>query len=154
MAVLDTKTKLKAKVVKGNIIYKDNALYYLSTSKFDGENVIVTIEKNNLPISKDLYAFYFGIIIRKECMSSNAFKTYYDEQEIHKMFQSKLRSYIRCVQTPKGTITERIVEDVLQYDTPAFVEYLEDLKWYLESTFGIIIKDYDDYIIHKLRLTK
>lgn len=154
MAIIDSKHKLRAKIGNTSLEFLDKDALFHVCHILNGKVVTITIDDNPKPISPDLYAFYFGIIIRKECMSSEAFRTYYDEMELHNMFASKLRSYIRMVVKNGKSDTERKVDDVLSYDDDTFKLYIEDLKWYLEQEFNIIIKDYETYHIDKLRLTK
>lgn len=155
MAVLGTKTKLKANVRNGSIIYKNETIFSSQIRKFEGKNVVITIENDSPPISEDLYAFYFGIIIRKECLGSDSFMgNFYSEKELHEIFQYKLRRWVKTnTINGKTEVTEK-VDDVLQYSQEDFAKYINDLKIYLEAEFGIVIKDYKEYIIDKQRYTK
>lgn len=147
MAILDRKTKLRAKVGKVGLLFLDNDAYFKTLEKFLGQTITIVFQDTPyMPITPDLYAFYFGIIIRQEMMSSEAFKTYYDENEIHLMLQAKLRTFLR----KNGSFTD----NVLQYDQANFVIYVNDVILYLESEFGIVINDYKTYHIDRLRLTR
>lgn len=147
-----------AKIVNGKINYKELTLFNAFISKNEGKDLIVSIEPKKNAISEDLYAFYFGIIIRKECMQSEAFSTYYDEYEIHQIFQEKLRSYIVMENT--GTedapllVPKRIVDNVLIYSNEDFKLYVSDLITYLAHEFDIHVKEKSEYIIPNYRKTR
>ena len=155
MAIIDRKPKLRAKIGNTSLEFLDKDALFRVCKAYNGKAVTVSIDDFPMPVHPDLYAFYFGIIIRKECMNSEAFKTYYSEKEIHNMLATKLRTFIRARKGVTFRVEiEEVVEDVLSYDYDNFVEYVQDVVTYLESEFGIIVKDYETYHIDRHRLTR
>jgi hypothetical protein len=159
MAVLNTNPRFKAKVVNSVLKYDNQELFSSVLQKFNNKDVVVTIELTHTPIDKDLYAFYFGIIIRKECMSSEQFQGSFNEMDIHEMLQKEFRNYVRVAETIRddGTIDREAVycvDNTLLYDKSNFMAYLNDVILYLGSEFNIHVKDYDQYVIDKNRYTK
>ena len=155
MAIIDKKPKLRAKVGNIALHFLDKDAFFRVCQDYYGKTITVTIDDSPQPVESDLFAFYFGIIIRKECMNSEAFSTYYDEKELHNIFQRKLRTGIRAKKGNHFRVEyQEFTDDVLQYDKKNFLQYLNDLKLYLESEFGIIIKNYEQYHMDKKRLTR
>lgn len=108
---------------------------------------IITYAKEN--ITPGQYAFYFGGIIRGECMHSNCFQNV-NEKEIHKLLFKELRTYTKEIILTKkdGSIEhsfESFTEDFDSYSKEQMSKYIEELIPYLAEEYGIHIKDKNDY---------
>ena len=151
MAIIDLKPKLRAKVGNVSLHFLDQDAFLRACAKLHGKTITVILQETpEMPVDRDLYAFYFGIIIRKECMSSEAFKTYYCEMDIHNILQYKLRTFYRMENGVPAAVTDL----VLQYSEGDFKLYIQDVIMYLAVEFEILVKDYETYHIDKNRLTR
>jgi len=108
---------------------------------------IITISKERPTVNQ--YAFYFGGIIRGECMHSNCFAGL-NEKEIHQILLKELRSYTRgrTIITKSGDefeIMEEFVEDFDSYDKEMMRKYIEELIPHLKDVYNINVKDSKEY---------
>ena len=117
---------------------------------------IITLAEE--PVTPNQYAFYFGGIIRGECMHSNCFQNI-SEREIHDILFKELCSYTKevIIQKKDGSIDhrmEKFTEDFHHYGKRKMAEYLEKLIPYLEQEYGIIVKDPKDYKYNQYTVTR
>ena len=117
---------------------------------------IITFAKE--PITPNQYAFYFGGIIRGECMNSNCFQNV-TEKEIHKILFSELRTYTKeiIIQKKDGEIDhkmESFVEDFDSYSKDQMTKYIEELIPYLELEYGIHVKTKEEYQYNQYTTTR
>lgn len=158
MAITRPVPRFKARI-RGNELVISDAKYFAKYLELhDKKEVMVTIEEVIEPLSDELRALYFGIIIRGGCMSSNEFSTYRDEMEIHQYLQEELRGKVifskKEVQGYTMYFPVKGKDDVLQYGRKDFQQYLNDVIMFLETEHSIQIKNYQDYMVDKSRITK
>ena len=124
----------------------------------DGKKGYAIITYAEDPITPNQYAFYYGGIIRGECMHSNCFQNV-GEKEIHDILFGELRSYTKEVIITKkdGTIEHKMAkftEDFGNYGKKKMSEYLEELIPYLQDEYGIIVKDPKEYKYNQYSVTR
>lgn len=110
------------------------------------------------PITPNQYAFYFGGIIRGECMHSNCFQNM-TEKEIHTVLFRELRTYTKEIMIIKkdGTIDQKFEsfqEDFDSYGKDKMKEYIEDVIPYLANEHGIYVKDRNEYKYNQYLTTR
>lgn len=132
-------------VINGERHYNDEGMLKLILSKLEGKKAYETFHEEKEPISNDLYAFYFGGIIRHECMASNVFASL-TEREIHNVLFSEIRSHTVTIRLPDGSATHKSVsDDFHKYTKKDMLSYIEELIPHLQLEYGIHVKEKEKY---------
>jgi len=130
-------------------VYWDDPLSVRSAiSQFEGKAIRVIFFEDQEPVTKDQWAFYFGVIL-KECMNLNEFGGY-TKKEVHQVLFHELRSYTKHVEyeDPNGNIIHRninLVEDFDSYGKKDMAKYLEELIPKLALDHNLFIDEPSNY---------
>jgi hypothetical protein len=108
---------------------------------------IITVAEEKPTVNQ--YAFYFGGIIRGECMNSNCFAGL-NEKEIHQILFKELKTYKRgrTIITKQGDdieILEDFIEDFDSYGKKQMTKYIEEVIPHLLNNYNIRVKDSKEY---------
>jgi len=103
------------------------------------------------------YAFYFGGIIRGECMHSNFFLGL-SEKEIHQVLFREIRTYTRgrTVINIDGEYIEKkeeFIEDFDSYGKKQMTKYIQELIPHLLHEYNIKVKDPKEYSLRNSHIT-
>lgn len=134
------------------MIWEDRTMLDYKKLSLEGKRGYAIIEEVKDNITPNQYAYYFGGIIRKECMKSNTFHGFSDK-EIHQILFSELRSTTKGIEMPDGTTRlVTVTEDFSKYGKKKMAEYIEELIPYLQMEYDIHPKPADHYKYNKFYL--
>ena len=115
----------------------------------EGGKSYAIIEEVGDEITPNQYAYYFGGIIRKECMKSNTFQGL-SEKQVHQVLFTELRSQVKGIKMPDGTTKlVTVSEDFSRYKLPDMQKYIEELIPYLQVEYDIHPKPASHYKYNK-----
>jgi len=146
------------KVKNGKIIWEKPDLLKEKISMLEGKEGYAIITELEEEITRNQYAYYFGAIIKAECMNSEAFIGM-TAKEIHQHLFQELKSYVRGV-TIKRKGKEPIetfkpfVEDFNSYGRKKMAQYIDELIPHLLNNYGIEVKDSVYYKYNKFNKEK
>lgn len=133
----------------GKFIFEEKDMLEYKRLLLEGKRGYAIIEEEDDRISPNQYAYYFGGIIRKECMNSHVFSGLTDK-EIHQVLFHDLRSTTRGILMPNGTtrlIT--VTDDFASYGKKDMSKYIEELLPWLVSEYNIFPKPASHYSYNK-----
>lgn len=119
--------------------------------QLNGKRGYAIIEEEVDKASSNQFAYYFGGIIRHECMSSNVFAGM-TEKEIHNHLLFEVLGDVRNVLIPDGTT--KVMNCIPDFDDikdskKKMTDYLEKLIPHLQLEYGIHVKPADQYKYNK-----
>ena len=136
-------------VVNGQFIWEDPDMFKYKQKVLEGKRGYALIEEVKEEISVNQYAYYFGGIIRNECMASNVFSGLSD-MEIHQVLFEELRSTTKGIQLPDGKIKlVRVKEDFSSYGKKEMARYMEEVIALLQTEYDIHPKPPHKYKYNK-----
>lgn len=133
------------KIVDGKYIWDEPDMFEYKRKALEGKRGYAIIEETDEEISPNQYAYYFGGIIRKECMVSETFQGL-TEKQVHQVLFSELRSTTKGILMPDGsTKTVMVSEDFDRYKKKDMILYLEELIPHLNTEYNIWPKPASHY---------
>ena len=132
-------------------VWDDPEMFRLKKRMLEGKRGYAIIEEEADKASSNQLAYYFGGIIRKECMNSNVFSGM-KEHEIHNHLLFEVRGETRNIRMPDGTI--KIMECIPDFNEikdskKKMATYLEEVIAKLESEYQIYPKPAEHYKYNK-----
>ena len=142
------------RVEEGKFIFENSEMFELYKRKFEGRRgytVIFDISDDPTP---NQYAYYFGGIIRKECMQSNVFAGW-TEKEIHLFLLKEVLGVHRQIKLRSGEVkTVFVAPDFDSLGKNGMVDYISKLIPHLQIQFDIHPKPSEHYKYNKFYLKK
>ena len=136
-------------VRKGVFEFEDKEMFEYKRRNLEGKKGYAIIEEVEKEITPNQYAYYFGGIIRRECMSSDIFSGF-TERQIHHILFSELRSTTRGIELPDGTTKiVTITEDFEKYKQEDMRKYIDELIPHLQVNYNIHPKPSSHYKYNK-----
>ena len=118
----------------------------------EGRRGYAIIEQITGEVTPNQYAYYFGGIIRKECMVSNAFQGL-SEKQVHQVLFAELRSSVKGIKCLDGTTRlVTVTEDFEAYGKESMRKYIEELIPHLNTEYRIFPKPAEHYKYNKFYL--
>lgn len=145
--------------INGKIYWENEEMLNYALYNGNGKRQYAVIYEWQEEISSDYYSFYFGGIIRGECMNSNCFASL-THNEIHEILFSELRSYTVAYKKPDGTAYTKIIkEDFSKYKKKDMQLYVEELIPHLKDEYNIHVKEREKYhgtnkFVHETKIVK
>lgn len=134
-------------VVKdGKMIFEDREMLNFAKTNLEGKRGYALIEEVKKDISTDQYAYYYGGIIRKECMVSNDFAGL-KESEVHGalMMETGHSTTVTYRHPKKGRVLYEIPEDVKKWSMRKMSQYVEEVIALLNTEYQIYPKPSSHY---------
>ena len=131
--------------------WDDPEMFQLKKKMLNGKRGYAIIEEETEPASINQFAYYFGGIIRKECMNSNVFAGM-KEMEIHNILLFEIRGTTRNITMPDGStkIMELIPDfNEIKASKKEMAKYLEEVIAKLNTEYNIFPKPADHYKYNK-----
>ena len=118
-----------------NIFQPDNIRYWtMELHALEGKEVQCLIREQEPEKSLNQLAFYFGVIIKRYCMSSNAFAGN-NESEIDQYFRQELRSYTATINSKP----QKMTDEVGKYTR-------EQMRLFLDEVVALLAREFDIHI--------
>ena len=137
------------KVIGGKFVWESPDMFEYIKRNLEGKRGFAVITEVSEDISMNQYAYYFGGIIRKECMNSEAFQSM-KERDIHNFLLRELRGSAQVITDKNGN--NRIVEqlpDFGSFGKKAMAQYISEVIAYLQTEFDIHPKPAEHYKYNK-----
>lgn len=138
-------------VVGNKFLWEDQEMFRLKKKLLNGKRGYAIIEEEVDKASSNQLAYYFGGIIRKECMNSNTFAGM-KEKEIHNHLLFEVRGTTRNVLMPDGKtkLMELIPDfDEIKDNKKEMSKYLEEVIAKLQVEYNIFPKPAEHYKYNK-----
>ena len=124
-------------IVNGKFIWEDPDMFEYKRRILEGKRGYALIKGERKQRTPNQLAYYFGGIIRSECMASDVFKGLTDLQ-IHQILFSELRSTTRGIKLPDGkTKLVEVTEDFSAYDRRELALYINEVIALLQTEYDI-----------------
>lgn len=131
----------------GEFIWDDKEMFNYKKMSLEGRKGYAIIEQKSEDASPNQLAYYFGGIIRKECMRSESFGGW-KEKQIHYFLLKEVRGEMKYVIYPNGNkITTEVVPEFerIYRDVTKMSRYIEDVIAYLNTEMKIYPKPSSHY---------
>ena len=138
-------------IVGTKFAWDDPEMFRLKKKMLEGKRGYAIIEEEVEGASSNQLAYYFGGIIRKECMNSNIFAGM-EEKEVHNVLLFEVRGTTRNISMPDGStkIMELIPDfDEIKDNKEEMRKYIEEVIAKLNTEFHIYSKPAEHYKYNK-----
>ena len=133
------------RLVNGKFIWKDKQMFEFIKRSLEGKEGFAIIKEIEHDVTPNQYAYYFGGIIRKECMVSETFGGC-KEGEIHNYLLKEIEGTVKQVKMKDGSVRHiEIVPDFSLFGKRKMAEYIEKVIALLQTEYGIYPKPAEHY---------
>lgn len=140
------------KVSNGKFYFEDREMFDFVKRSLEGKRGYAIIKEIEEDISPNQFAYYFGGIIRGECMNSNAFAGW-TERQIHEYLLKTLEGEVKPILKKSGEVVhEETVPDFSMFRKRKMAEYISKVIPFLQMEFDIHPKPSDHYKYNKFQL--
>lgn len=134
-------------VKNGKFVWEDTQMFYVKKTMLEGKRGYAIIEEIGERVSDNQLAYYFGGIIRQECMHSECFSGW-KEREIHNHLLTEVTGTMRHIHRPDGSTS--LVEmpedfDSIMSSKKKMAEYISKVIAKLETEYNIYPKPSEHY---------
>lgn len=136
----DLKYKHFFRVENGKFIWENSKMFQFIRNNLEGKRGYAIIEEEKDSASPKQLGYYFGGIIRKECLNSDCFSGW-GEKEVHNYLLLKTRGTHRTIYFPDGH--SELHE--LPADFEAIMNNKEDMIKYIEEVIAFLITEHQIY---------
>jgi hypothetical protein len=138
-------------IVNGKFVWEDKNMLDLQRKLLEGKRGYAIIEEEVDKASSNQLAYYFGGIIRRECMNSNTFSGM-GEMDIHNHLLLEVMGTVRSIILKNGET--KLVNSVPDFNKikdnkKKMTEYLEKLIPHLAIEYDIHVKPASMYKYNK-----
>lgn len=141
----DPKYKHYFTIRDGKFIWEEQDMLEFKRKSLEGRRSYAILEEVEDDITPSQYAYYFGGIIRKECMRSDIFQGLSDKQ-IHQVLFMELRSTQKGIKMPDGTTRlVTVTDDFGNYKKPDMIQYISEVIPHLQVEYDIHPKPAEHY---------
>jgi hypothetical protein len=138
------------KVINGNPVYEDMDMYRLVMRNLEGKrgfSIIKDIEEDTSP---NQFGYYFGGIIRQECMNSECFVGW-TEKQIHEYFLKEIEGEMKMI-TMGGKTRIAEVCPSFPFGKKKMAEYITKVIAKLQTEFDIHPRPAEHYKYNKYHI--
>lgn len=128
-------------------VWEDPQMFELKRKMLEGKRGFAIIEEETEKTTGKQLAYYFGGIIRQECMKSNCFAGW-AEKEIHNQLLIEVRGSMRMIHLPDGSTSLREMPgdfEKIMSDKAEMAKYIEEVIAKLETEYEIYPKPSEHY---------
>jgi len=145
----DLKYKHFFVVEDGKMIFEDKEMFKAKMMMLEGKRSYAIMEEVKQDTTPNQYAYYFGGIIRKECMNSNEFAGM-TERQIHNYLISSVEGETHTVISYKGNpMMYMDVPRIEKFGKKKMVQYIEEIIAFLQTEHNIHPKPAEHYKYNK-----
>ena len=124
-----------------NVIYQNEEMLSFFFKRLEGKRGYLLVREYEEEISPNQYAYYFGGIIRAECMNSDCFASLTDKQ-IHQVLFEELRSKQVIITKADGSsYFKTVTDDFKAYGQRKMALYITNVIAHLQVDYNIHPKD-------------
>jgi hypothetical protein len=139
-------------VKEGKFIFEEKDMFEFKRKDLEGRRGYAIIERVGDQVTVNQWAYYFGGIIRKECMVSNIFQGL-SEMQIHQVLFFDIRSSVKGILMPDGTTRlVTVTEDFSSYGKEEMRKYIEEVIAHLQVEYDIHPKPAESYKYNRFHL--
>jgi len=130
----------------GQFVWERKEMLDFDRKRLEGKRGYAIIEEVTEGPSTDQYAYYFGGIIRKECMVSNVFGGM-KEKEVHTalLMESGFTTVVTFEHPTRGRVLYYTPEDIKRWSKRRMSEYIEQVIALLNTEYQIYPKPSEHY---------
>jgi hypothetical protein len=141
-------------VTDGKFNWESPDMFELCKRNLEGKRGYAIIEEDTPGASRNQLAYYFGGIIRKECMNSNTFGGM-KEKEIHSILLQEVRGTMRNITMKDGSL--KVVETVPDFNEivrskTEMAKYINEVIMWLVMECDINPKPAEHYKYNKFQI--
>lgn len=138
-------------VKDGKYVWEDPEMFEFKRKSLEGKRGYSIIEEISEAGTGNQLAYYFGGLIRQECMNSECFASW-SEREIHEFLLLSVRGTMRNIRRPDGSFS--VVEmpgdfDKIKDSKKELAKYISEVIAKLETEFQIYPKPSEHYKTNK-----
>lgn len=137
----------------GQFVWERKEMLDFERKRLEGRRGYAIIEEVTDGPTIDQYAYYFGGIIRKECMVSNTFSGL-TEREVHDvlMMETGNTLTVTFAHPKKGRIIYSVPEDIKKWSVKKMLDYIDQVIALLNTEYQIYPKPPEYYKDNKYYL--
>lgn len=143
-------------VQNGKFVWEEPQMFKAKKLLLEGKRGYAVIEEISENASSNQLAYYFGGIIRQECMNSEAFAGL-SEREIHNYLLTEVAGSMRQIHRPDGSVS--LIEmpgdfDSIKDNKKKMSEYLQKVIALLNTEWEIFPKSAENYKTNQFLMKK
>jgi hypothetical protein len=133
------KFEIRTNVING-ILKRNRNLILDGIKSFEGQNIVITIQKQKKTRSNPQNAFYYGVVvpIMQQCLKDAGYLM--TNEQIHEMLKLKFLKESILVNEQTGEYLERI-KSTTELSTIEFMEYILEIQKFAVEYFNTVIPD-------------
>jgi len=133
-------------VKNGQFVFENKEMLNAVKQMLEGKRGFAIIEEEIKGPTIDQYAYYFGGIIRKECMNSEAFAGL-SEKEVHSalMYEVGATITVSYLHPRKGRIIKEEPEDIKRWSVKRMIDHIDKVIAHLNIEYRIYPKPPEHY---------
>jgi hypothetical protein len=133
------KFEIRTNIING-ILKRNRNLILDALKSFEGQNILITIQKQKKTRSNPQNAFYYGVVvpIMQQCLKDAGYLM--TNEQIHEMLKLKFLKESILVNEQTGEYLERI-KSTTELSTIEFMEYILEIQKFSVEYFNTVIPD-------------
>lgn len=133
------KFDIRTNVING-ILKRNRNLILDALKSFEGQNILITIQKQKKTRSNPQNAFYYGVVvpIMQQCLKDAGYLM--TNEQIHEMLKLRFLKESILVNEQTGEYLERI-KSTTELSTIEFMEYILEIQKFAVEYFNTVIPD-------------
>lgn len=136
-------------VVNGKFVFEQKDMLEYIKRSFEGKRGFAIIKPVKEDVSPNQYAYYFGGIIRKECMVSESFAGL-KEAQIHEILLREVEGDVKPIKNKVGVVKMvEVTPDFSSFSKRRMAEYIQKLIAHLQVEYDIHPKPAEHYKYNK-----
>jgi hypothetical protein len=133
------KFEIRTNVING-ILKRNRNLILDALKSFEGQNILITIQKQKKTRSNPQNAFYYGVVvpIMQQCLKDAGYLM--TNEQVHEMLKLRFLKESILVNEQTGEYLERI-KSTTELSTIEFMEYILEIQKFAVEYFNTVIPD-------------
>jgi hypothetical protein len=133
------KFEIRTNVING-ILKRNRNLILDALKSFEGQNILITIQKQKKTRSNPQNAFYYGVVvpIMQQCLKDAGYLM--TNEQMHEMLKLRFLKESILVNEQTGEYLERI-KSTTELSTIEFMEYILEIQKFAVEYFNTVIPD-------------
>lgn len=128
------KKKYKAKVEGGKLIIRENDVFEMDLTRFEGKDIIITIGKEISQRSVQQNRYYWGVIIKMLCEYTG-----HSDNEMHELMKSNFLKEHLDIKVGDKIERYTIIKSTAAQNKAEWEEYMEKIRQFASEKFQLYI---------------